>query len=205
MARQPLSVPFLPYDHLQRLAEDFLRQHHAPGSIPIPIEEIIELQLGLDIIPMPGLAKGCDIYAFPARDLRAIYIDQGVQESHAAKYRFHLAHELAHIVLHADLIRELSFTNFQEWKAVLAEIPEEAHGHFEYQATALAGLLLAPPLPLAEIFANALARLPSGLSVRKLSEIGQQIIEDHLARELVAPPGIVRVRVEKDRLWQQHS
>src|SRR6266849_4451191 len=100
MARQPLSVPFVPYDYLRGVAADLLRLHHPAGTIPIPVEEIIELQLGLDIIPMPGLAKGCDVYAFPSRDLRSIYVDQGVQESHEAQYRFHLAHELAHIVLH---------------------------------------------------------------------------------------------------------
>jgi hypothetical protein len=37
------------------VAEDFLATYHPDLDLPIPIEEIIEIDLELDIVPMPGL------------------------------------------------------------------------------------------------------------------------------------------------------
>ncbi len=52
-----LQPPFLSYDALRRRAEDFLRTHHPQGTIPIPIEEIVEFRYRIDIIPVPGLQE----------------------------------------------------------------------------------------------------------------------------------------------------
>jgi hypothetical protein len=69
-----LPVPILSYDELRVRAARFLDAHHPTGVIPVPIEEIAEFQLGLDIVPTPGLHKGFDIDAFISSDLRTIYI-----------------------------------------------------------------------------------------------------------------------------------
>ncbi len=47
----------LSFDEIKAKAEAFLRQYHPANALPIPIEEIIDNQLKIDIIPIPGLKK----------------------------------------------------------------------------------------------------------------------------------------------------
>ena len=48
-------LAFLSYDDLRRHGARFLDQHHPSRTIPVPIEEIAESQLRMDIVPVPGL------------------------------------------------------------------------------------------------------------------------------------------------------
>lgn len=81
MAKQPISVPFVSYEYLRKVSEDFLVKHHPTGVIPVPVEEIIEFQFGLDIVPTPGLHEGFDVDAFITNDLTTIYVDDFVYKS----------------------------------------------------------------------------------------------------------------------------
>ena len=48
MKFQPI---FKTTDQINAEAESFLKKYHPSKSIPIPVEEIIDLQLQIDIIP----------------------------------------------------------------------------------------------------------------------------------------------------------
>lgn len=48
-------VPRLNYEEIRKKANSFLEGHHPTKTIPIPIEEIAEFKLKLDIVPLPGL------------------------------------------------------------------------------------------------------------------------------------------------------
>ena len=61
IARESLRIPDRSYDELRLIAERFLAEHHPKGTIPVPVEETIEFQLGLNIIPMPGPRRFFDI------------------------------------------------------------------------------------------------------------------------------------------------
>lgn len=54
-----LNPPFLSYEDLRRRAEDFLRTHHAAGTIPVPIEEIVQFRYALSLARSPGTGVGC--------------------------------------------------------------------------------------------------------------------------------------------------
>ena len=41
---ESLDRPILSYEALRRRAGDFLRTHHPEGTIPVPVEEIVELR-----------------------------------------------------------------------------------------------------------------------------------------------------------------
>ena len=45
-----------------------MREFHAEGTIPTPIEEIAEFKCGLDIIPVPGLRDLLEIDGFISSD-----------------------------------------------------------------------------------------------------------------------------------------
>jgi len=55
------EYPRYSYRQLQQAAEDFLTRHHPGGTLPIPIEEIVEFGVGLDIVPFPNLRGAFDV------------------------------------------------------------------------------------------------------------------------------------------------
>ena len=54
MSFQP---PFLTYPRIKQEANKFLAKHHPSLSLPIPIEEIIDIQLGIHVFCLPRLYK----------------------------------------------------------------------------------------------------------------------------------------------------
>lgn len=87
-----ITAPFYSYEDIRRRADAFLGTHHAVASIPIPIEEIVEFRLGIDIVPMPGLHRLIETDGFITSDLKEIYVDEFVYVSRPGRYRFTLAH-----------------------------------------------------------------------------------------------------------------
>src|SRR5271155_3958453 len=112
-------APYLPYGKLRTEAANFLARYHSSGELPIPIEKIVEFKLGLDIVPVPGLQDEFDIDAFITSDLTEIRVDRFIQEHRPARYRFSLAHEVAHLVIHQEVFKELAFSTISEWKDVM--------------------------------------------------------------------------------------
>lgn len=142
------KAPILSYAQIRTRAEAFLARHHASGTVPVPIEEIVEFQLGLDIFPLPSLRTLLEIDGFLTGDLKQIVVDEDIYLRHPNRYRFTLAHEVGHVELHAELYRSAGFETVEEWKRFVNSIPEETHGWLEYQAYAFAGLVLVPSEPL---------------------------------------------------------
>ena len=74
---------FLRYDDLRNRAEEFLAIYNPDRTIPVPIEEIIEFQFGMDIVPMP-------VVAYLSQDLKEIRVDEFVQRNRPSRYRLSL-------------------------------------------------------------------------------------------------------------------
>jgi len=137
------------------MSEQFLREFHAEGSIPTPIEEIAEIKCGLDIIPLPGLRDLLEIDGFISSDLSCITVDKFILERRLNRYRFTLAHELGHFYLHQDIYSALKFASLDEWKQFQREVDESDYNWLEYQAYAFAGLVLVPTGHLRAQFQSA--------------------------------------------------
>src|SRR3989338_4654570 len=98
---------------------------------------------------MPGLQDalkndGIEIVGFTSSDLKDITIDEWTWKHQLGRYRFTLAHELGHIVLHQHLYEPRQFHTIEEWKQFINSIPEKDHAWYEWQAHAFAGLVLVP-------------------------------------------------------------
>ena len=109
-----IVVPFKDHDHIDKIARNFLQKHHPKDTYPIPIEKIIEFQLKLDIIPIPGLHKVFDIDGFLSSDRTGISVDDGIYHSRIGRYRFTLAHEIGHFILHKGLYEQHIFKTINE-------------------------------------------------------------------------------------------
>ena len=204
MAKQPISVPYQSYDYLGQVANEFLLKYDPAGNIPVPIEEIIDLKFEIDIVPTPGLHRGFDIDAFITSDLSCIYVDEFVYESRPGRYRFSLAHEMAHLILHRSVYEQLEFMTIQEWKDVITDLPPKEYLRLEWQANNFAGLLLVPRDALAQRFERASGNLYKvGLTLETASDAAQQMIHGALAQEFVVSPQVIEIRAEKDGLWRK--
>ena len=102
---------------LEGIAAVFLRAHHAGLEAPVPIEEFIELDLRMDIIPEEGIYGEFAIESWLSHDTSAIHIDAYQYLNMQQRCRFTLAHEFAHLLLHADDYCPATNTSFQ-WRTL---------------------------------------------------------------------------------------
>lgn len=135
----------LTYPEIWEAARDFLERHHPPGDAPVPIEEIVEFDLGLELIPLDSY--GVD--AFLTSSLRHIYADEYTMVNVPDRFRFSLAHEIGHYVLHRGLYEEVSIERPLDWRQVQSDLGDN-YTWVERQANSFAGLVLIPPYLLRE-------------------------------------------------------
>src|SRR3989338_5093928 len=195
----PLKVPRHSYEELGKHADRFLGTYNPKGTIPVPIEEIIEFEFGMNIIPIAGLHQGYEIDGFISSDLSAISVDQFVYESRPGRYRFTLAHELGHAVLHRKVYKAAAFSTIREWKRFIEEIDLQDHEWLEWQAYAFAGLILVPPAPLKKKFSEAVRQADAaGLSIRKTGDVAKLYIASWLAKGFDVSSQVIEKRLDKD-------
>ncbi len=197
-----LTPPILSYRDLRRRAGDFLRTHHPAGTIPVPIEEIVEFRYRMDIIPVPGLQDAFEVDGFISSDLKAITVDASMQKHRPGRYRFTLAHELAHAVLHRRIFLANRFGRVEDWKRFQRDLDEADRGWLEYQAYAFAGLILVPTEPLLAEYQKALRVAGrAGLSLQSAGEVARPYIANWLARRFDVSSQVIEKRLNKDDLW----
>jgi hypothetical protein len=108
-----LNVQYLSNAYIASAADSFLKENRL-SSIPVDIERVIEFNYRMDIIPVPNLQTAYDIEGCSAYDFTAIYVDQYVYERIYNRYRFTLAHELGHKILHREYYSKLGFSRISE-------------------------------------------------------------------------------------------
>lgn len=143
------DVPWMDYEEIRRKADFFLQEYHPSLSIPIPIDAIAERKLELDIIPLPNLYNILDMDGFLYGDLSTIIVDEDVfAHPNPARYRFTLAHEIGHLILHPQLYGVSNVRDIDSWQTFVKAIPERLLKKVEWQARCFAGLALVPQEPL---------------------------------------------------------
>jgi hypothetical protein len=196
-----IRAPILSYDDVRRRADAFLAQHHPDCTIPVPIEEIIEFELGMDIVPTPGLHQFLEVDGFITSDLQEIWVDQFVYDSRPGRYRFTLAHEVGHSILHADIFRSRTFHSVAEWKTFVNSIPDKEHGWLEYQAYAFAGLALVPREPLEAATTKCVDLIRGeGIDLDENWDFAWSRIAAFLAKQFEVSTAVIERRLQKDEL-----
>ena len=99
------------------------------------------------------------------------------------RYRFSLAHELGHIVLHQEVLASVSFATAAQWKSAILAMSEAHRERVEFQAYDFAGLLLVPRTQLKEHLAQAIQLATgAGFSLRKESDVAKEYVSTWLGR-----------------------
>lgn len=198
-----LRIPVLSYEKIRAIAKNFLLEHNPDGSIPVPIEKFVEFDLGINVIPIPGLLRVHDMDAFISNDLKSLMVDLGILESRSPnRYRFSLAHELAHAVLHREVFAQLQFADVNEWKHVIMSLPEKDRGWLEWQAYSLAGLVLVPHEPLREGLVDGVQLASDqGVNVRDDPDPAKDFLCTWLGRRFEVSSQVIEKRLDLDGLW----
>ena len=77
-----MKVPFIKYDpDIKSIATKFLLKHNKAKTIPVPIEEIAEIDFDISIIPIPNILKEFDVDGFIAFNLTELTYDEFVFEN----------------------------------------------------------------------------------------------------------------------------
>ena len=149
-----ITTPYLSQNRLREIAEAFLARYHPSGTLPIPIEEIAEFSLGLEIVPIHSLQSSLKIDGFLSNDRQRITVDNDVMRKCVTRYRFTLAHEIGHRALHTLFIRAQRYTNAAQWRVAMTAIPGETQKRLEFQANWFANFVLVPANSLEEEIAH---------------------------------------------------
>lgn len=161
-------------------AESFLDRHHPSRELPIPIEDIADAGLDLDIIPLPGLKDNFESDAFLSNDLTSIYVDEYVYEHYENRYRFTLCHELGHLWLHDYIYKACDIRNVDDFHRFNEALDPKQKSDMETQANMFAGYVLAPDTQVVSNWKDVQQVLCGMIAEAKQQGFEAQDYEDNL-------------------------
>lgn len=160
-----------------RAAESFLQEHNPSAKLPVPIEEIVELKIGIAVVVVPGIKKLLGIDAFINSSFSQITIDEHSYSAYPERTKFSIAHEIGHLVLHADWYKTNGPKTMDEYLGFYDRIDHEIYKHLEIQASTFAGLVLVPKRILLEKLKGKLGRVPSNENPELLIPVFQDLLD----------------------------
>lgn len=202
-----LRAPFIKIEDIRNAADEFRSRHWPQNTIPVDIFEILEFELDLEIRTKINLREAGDVDALLLGDLRTIVVDQSdFLNDHAQnRLRFSIAHEIGHLVLHADIFSKITYASEEEWIEVLQAIPDDQYTWIEQHAYEFAGRLLVPRDKLIEKLEKTVSIAESAgfnawdssgesaleyiaHAISKFFGVSGQVIEKRLIKENLWPP-----------------
>ena len=173
-----LNLPRLSDGKIGEIAQKFLEKNHPTFKLPIPIEEIAESKLDIEIIPVKRLKKDYDVDGCLVSSLSRIFIDFDLYMDQENRTRFTLAHEIGHLILHYEIFQELKIKTESDLYKLTENINNEDYKWLEYQAYSFAGHVLVPStLLVSEIKTRLTIKSQGEVSAEDLYPIFPELIE----------------------------
>lgn len=138
-------IPYLSKDEIARRAKEILDKYW-DDNLPVDVELLCD-RMGISILPVTNLAKNFHIDAFISADFKTIYVDSYEFERESHRYRFSVAHELGHYVLHRCFYPD-ECVDYEKWLEISRKVLDS---FAEFQANYFAGNLLVPENRLVKI------------------------------------------------------
>lgn len=196
------DIPYIDYEEIRKVANEFLAKYHSSGEIPVPIEEIVEFSLKLDIIPIPGLRKLIETDGLTYGNKIEIAVDESVYDGRPTRYRFTLAHEVGHIILHPQCF-DSKVNSIDEWRDYINNISDSQYKMMEYQANCFAGLVLVSGEKLKEKIPEAIESIHQMKSYSEFpKDFVWELIRGEVASYFDVSSPVIHIRMEKDKLYR---
>ena len=178
------QIPYLSKDEIAKRAKAILDKYWN-NNLPVDVEALCD-SMGISILPVPNLAKTFSVDAFISADFTIIYVDSREFEKESHRYRFSVAHELGHYVLHRKYYPG-NISDFTAWLKISRGINND---YAEFQANFFAGNLLVPENSLVKVLndefdgsfsrhywsANSRDLWEALMNVRKTFKVSDQVI-----------------------------
>lgn len=132
------QIPHLSGGQIEQEASTFLKENWG-GDFPVDVEAICD-QLGVGVVYVPGIYRNFGVDSYINSDFTTIVVDEDAAVNNEARYRFSIAHELGHLVLH----KEYYPSNIYDLESFLRYITIDRNSDAEHQADMFAAALLVP-------------------------------------------------------------
>jgi hypothetical protein len=209
MRNQRPQTKWLKYDEIRGMANEFRRRHQVDEEV-CDIERVVEFGLGLHIIPRPGLRHLWGIDGYLTSDMTAIVVDDKCLQFYEATLRYTLAHEVAHLELHADLWQGLRYDTPEQFIEVITSVmSDDQYKGVEWQANAFAGLVLLPGERLRPVFQQAAETIYQATSSVEVKDnqtkfdVCLDVLCQDVGEHFVVHPVVVGVRADYDGLTDE--
>jgi hypothetical protein len=183
-----MQIPYKSKKEVLASATDFYHNYPRFNGNVYHIAEVIELDLGIDISPEPNLCENYEVDAFTTGDFTRIVIDETLLWRFYGRYRFTLAHEVGHIVLHQDTLKNVGINTVNDWIQFHKTLGDNGYKEMERQSNLFASYLLIPEPKLNAMLEEKSASLKESINYyRKHGRPSDSIKEielDNLARDI---------------------
>ncbi len=195
-------------DEIREKAEEFRLQYvKPPDLIPIPIEEIIELELGITPWPKRGLLQRIDVDGFLSKDFKNIFVDENIYNDprQENRLRFTYAHEVGHLILHKKEIQNCKYRTEDEWIKFREDMSEDDLFWFEQQAYEFAGRLLVPKQRLIESLERIRDKIEQfkTLAGKNESDLLREHVADAICKDFKVSAGVILKRINREKIWEE--
>jgi len=112
------------------------------------------------------------------------------------RYRFTLAHEIGHAIMHKGVYGKREFNTTTEWKKFMEDFPEKEWSLLEWQANEFAGLVLVPTRHLDRRKKHYVKEIKS-LGIDNEDVILDRVIE-LLSKDFVVSREVIQRRINKE-------
>ena len=174
---------------------DLFRTKYWDEILPVDIEKIIDVNLEINIIPLPDLEKLCNTDALITSDWKSLYIDKDLfeDERRQNRLRFSLAHEIGHLVLHKSFYASLVINSFEDFYKFINSVSAEQYRYLEIQANKFAGHILVPRNLLNNELNKELKRAGQKINIDNLDKL---LLKSYIANPLAKVFGISQESME---------
>ena len=205
MDAQQFKAPYLRRTDIWKQADEMRQKFLPQGTLPVPVLDVAEFDLKLELDPRANLRRAGDIDALLLGDLKTIVVDRDAFMDRRAenRLRFSVAHEIGHFILHRDLYRNLRHANVEAWREFIKGVPEREYGWLESHAYEFAGRFLVPPEPLKKSLSEAveIARKAGFTEWDASGETALRFIANHICRQFGVSAEVIARRLRIEEFW----
>jgi hypothetical protein len=201
--------PVLSWREIAAAARAFAEEHSlAARPYPLDVEEIAECDLGMEIRLATGVLEefGSPAQIAPGDDHPIITVDADQYRQHTSFYRYSVAHEIGHYVLHRDWLVKVwrLITSVESWKKVIVARSEDDYQWIEAQAEEFASYLLAPEVVFEPFLMDQLSlldKIDASLSSEDVLPYLANPVGEHFAMSNSA----AQARIRKSKQWKHFA
>lgn len=186
-------VPTYSAAELERRAKTLLEERCQPTiTIPIDIDLIVEKEPGVRLDILPAIKDRFGVAGVVCRSAEGIFtilIDEQIADKNPNFYRFTIAEEYAHVILHSSVINKI-----ENLEAVYSLHQWERYWEIDRNAKRFAAALLMPAKHLVEDARNLYTRLVEAVGFGAPKAIIDRLA-DRLSRSYQVSPAAMRIRL----------